>query len=314
MVIPMTGLCVLGKRLAHLSRRTGAVTVPDLFRARFGSPALGLTASLLILLYMSFMMVAQFKAGALIMKVSWPGTGALALAEDAVGGIDRAYYLGLALFAPVVVGYTIIGGFLAAVWTDLFQSVLMFLGVMTLLPLAVTAAGGMEQATLTAVSHTDARFAWGPGYSADGRRSITIGLAISYFFVYIFSGLGSPAGAVRVMATRSAATIRRAVLMLAVYNLWIYLPLVVISIAARSCLPRLSAPDEVIPRLAFETTRESLRRLAGGGPHPCRPVWRGHGDGQLIPCCDLLRRRARPLSAFLCDRPPATPSCAGSHK
>jgi SSS family solute:Na+ symporter/sodium/pantothenate symporter len=158
-VIPMTGWGVLAKRLAYLSRRTGAVTVPDLFRARFGSPALGLAASLLILFYMSFMMVAQFKAGALIMKVSWPWSGALALAEDTVGGIDRAYYLGLALFALVVVGYTIIGGFLAAVWTDLFQSVLMFLGVVLLLPLAVVAAGGMERATLTAVSHTDARFA-----------------------------------------------------------------------------------------------------------------------------------------------------------
>jgi SSS family solute:Na+ symporter/sodium/pantothenate symporter len=255
MVIPLTGLCILGKRLAHLSRRTGAVTVPDLFRARFGSPALGLAASLLIMFYMSFMMVAQFKAGALIMKISWPGTGALALTEDAVGGIDRAYYLGLALFAVVVVGYTIIGGFLAAVWTDLFQSVLMFLGVVTLLPLAVTAAGGMEQATLTAIRHTDARFAWGPGYSADGRSFHTVGLALSYFFVYIFSGLGSPAGMVRVMATRSAATIRRAVVLLGVYNLGIYLPLVMISISARSVLPRLSAPDEVIPRLAFGTTQ-----------------------------------------------------------
>src|SRR3954468_12775673 len=48
MVIPLTGLGVLGKRLAHLSRRTGAVTVPDLFRARFGSPSLGLVTSLLI--------------------------------------------------------------------------------------------------------------------------------------------------------------------------------------------------------------------------------------------------------------------------
>ena len=255
MVIPMTGLGVLAKRMAHLSRRTGAVTVPDLFRARFGSPALGLVASLLILFYMSFMMVAQFKAGALIMKVSWPGSGALALAEDTVGGIDRAYYLGLALFAIVVVGYTIIGGFLAAVWTDLFQSVLMFLGVVTLLPLAVAAAGGMERATLTAVSHTDARFAWGPGYASDGRSFHTVGLAISFFFVYIFSGMGSPAGLVRVMATRSSATIRRAVVLLAVYNLGIYLPLVVISIAARSVLPRLSAPDEVIPRLAFGATQ-----------------------------------------------------------
>jgi SSS family solute:Na+ symporter/sodium/pantothenate symporter len=260
MVIPLTGLGILGKRLAQLSRRTGALTVPDLFRARFGSPTLGLVASLMILFYMSFMMVAQFKAGALIMKISWPGTGVLALAEDASGGIDRAYYLGLALFTLVVVGYTVIGGFLAAVWTDLFQSVLMLCGVMILLPLAISAAGGMEQATLTAIRHTDARFAWAPGYSRDGRSFHTIGLALSYFCVFIFSGLGSPAGMVRVMATRSAATIRRSIAILSVYNLGIYRPLVLICVAGRSVLPHLSAPDEVIPRLAFGTTQ----RLWGG--------------------------------------------------
>src|SRR5580765_7383525 len=55
MVIPMTGLGILVKLLALLSRRTGAVTVPDLFLARFCSPSLGLTASLLILFYRSFM-------------------------------------------------------------------------------------------------------------------------------------------------------------------------------------------------------------------------------------------------------------------
>src|SRR5205085_6500375 len=43
--------------------------------------------------------------------------------------------------------------------------------------------------------------------------------------------------------------------LLSFYNMGIYLPLVVICIAARSVLPRLSAPDEVIPRLAFGTTR-----------------------------------------------------------
>lgn len=255
MVIPLTGLGILAKRLAQLSRRLGAVTVPDLFRARFASPALGLVSSLFLLFYMSFMMIAQFKAGALIMKISWPGTGALALAEDVPGGIDRAYYLGLALFTIVVVGYTVIGGFLAAVWTDLFQSVLMFLGVMLLLVLALSAAGGLERATQTAVAHTDARFAWGPGYARDDRMFHPLGLALSYFFVFIFSGLGSPASMVRVMATRSAATIRRSIALLSVYNLGIYLPLVVICVAARSVLPNLSAPDEVIPRLAFGTTR-----------------------------------------------------------
>ncbi len=71
MVVPITGFGILGKRLAEISRRCGAITMPDLFRERFGSPALGLLASLFILFYMSFMMVAQFKAGALIMKISW---------------------------------------------------------------------------------------------------------------------------------------------------------------------------------------------------------------------------------------------------
>src|SRR5262249_48724673 len=51
------------------------------------------------------------------------------------------------VFTLTVVGYTLIGGFLAAVWTDLFQSVLMWVGVMLLLPLAMVAAGGLPAAS-----------------------------------------------------------------------------------------------------------------------------------------------------------------------
>src|SRR5262245_36321959 len=72
MVVPITGFALFGKRIAQISRRTGAVTVPDLFRARFGSPAAGLVTSLLIIAFLSIMMIAQFKAGATIMKEAWP--------------------------------------------------------------------------------------------------------------------------------------------------------------------------------------------------------------------------------------------------
>src|SRR5438105_4078938 len=48
MVVPITGFGILGKRLAQLSRMTGAITVPDMFRSRFASPTLGLVASLWI--------------------------------------------------------------------------------------------------------------------------------------------------------------------------------------------------------------------------------------------------------------------------
>src|SRR5437868_4017737 len=47
MVVPITGFAVLGKRFAQLSRRTGAITVPDLFDARYGDQRVGLLASLL---------------------------------------------------------------------------------------------------------------------------------------------------------------------------------------------------------------------------------------------------------------------------
>ncbi len=65
MLVPITAFAVFGKRLAQLSHRTGAITVPDMFRARFASPRLGLITSLLILCFMSLLMIAQFKAGAL---------------------------------------------------------------------------------------------------------------------------------------------------------------------------------------------------------------------------------------------------------
>ena len=77
MVVPITGFGILGKRLAQLSRRTGAITVPDLFRTRFHSPALGLTCTIFILLYLSFMMFAQFKAGAIVIQLAWPSGGEL---------------------------------------------------------------------------------------------------------------------------------------------------------------------------------------------------------------------------------------------
>src|SRR3954453_15406125 len=72
MVAPLTILGVLGKRIGQLSRRTGAITLPDLLRERYGSPALGLLTSLLIMFFLTAFLVAQFKAGAVIMKIVVP--------------------------------------------------------------------------------------------------------------------------------------------------------------------------------------------------------------------------------------------------
>ena len=259
MVVPITGFAVLGKRFAQLSRRTGAITVPDLFDARFGDQRVGMAASLAILVFMTFLMIPQFKAGAIVMKLAWPGSGVLALSEDAPGDWDRAYLLGLAIFSLTVVGYTLIGGFLASVWTDLFQSVLMVIGVVLLFCLIVPVASraGFAQPTLDAVQATGPEFAFGPGLAKAGKPSfLPIGAALSFFFVWAIGGIGSPASMVRVMATKDTRTMRRSIVLLSFYNLLIYLPLVVICVCGRALLPNVTPEDEIIPRLAIWASQD----------------------------------------------------------
>ncbi|HEV3303008.1 MAG TPA: sodium:solute symporter [Planctomycetaceae bacterium] len=349
MVVPITGFGILGKRLAQISRRCGAITMPDLFRERFASPGLGLLASLFILFYMSFMMVAQFKAGALVMKIAWVGSARWSedenvgryrltkndvrqlaregLPADVVAALDPLeyklyssetqfaseirgelaklkpapsaeqvnrwirritaaseltdwpYITGLLVFTISVVGYTLIGGFLAAVWTDLFQSVMMWVGVVVFLILALRAvallqekeiASGappavaqmntLEFASRRAIEKTSPDFAFGPGYDGQhqGRTFLPVSLAFSFFWIWVFAGLGSPAGIVRIMACSSTVNIRRSIYLLGLYNAFIYIPLALISICGRALIPDLPVgkTDDVIPMLAMKVTSE----------------------------------------------------------
>ena len=254
MVVPITGFAVLGKRFAQLSRRTGAITVPDLFDARYGDQRVGFVASLAILAFLTFLMIAQFKAGALVMKLTWPGTSTLALVETAAdNAYDVPYLVGLGVFALTVVGYTLIGGFLASVWTDMFQSVLMLIGVVLLFALVVPFASqnGMERPTLDAIAATGDDYAFGPGFSPTELAFLPLGAAISFFFIWPIGGIGTPAGMVRVMACKSTDTIRRSIVLLSFYNGLIYLPLIVICICGRALMPSGFPPDEIIPRLAI---------------------------------------------------------------
>lgn len=261
MAVPLGAFAFVGKRMAQVSRRLGAITVPDFFRERYNSPALGIMTSAIIVLFLTVYLIPQFKAGALVMKVVWPGSGALSLSETA-GAVDTYYYVGLAVFTLSVVGYTLIGGFLGAVWTDLMQSVLMLVGVVALLVLALTLSRGPEGATKTALEQTGPSYAFAEGFRMDGSAFLPIGGALSFFFIWVLAGMGQPASLVRVMACKDTGTIRRSIALLSVYNALIYIPLVVICICGREIIPRLPAArsDEIIPQLALQTTS----RLPGG--------------------------------------------------
>src|SRR5262249_44311419 len=148
MVAPLTVLGVLGKRIGEISRKTGAITLPDLFRERYKCPALGLLTSLIVMFFLTCNLVPQFTAGARVLKIVLPSGAAGWLGgENAPVHIDSAYLVGLAIFTATVVAYTTYGGFLAAIWTDVFQSIVMAIGVLLLFPLAMEASGGLGAAT-----------------------------------------------------------------------------------------------------------------------------------------------------------------------
>ncbi|MDX2035141.1 MAG: sodium/solute symporter [Isosphaeraceae bacterium] len=265
MVAPLTVLGILGKRIGQLARKTGAITLPDLFRERFGSPALGLLTSIFIMLFLSCFLVAQFKAGGLLMKIVLPSaTYDWAAVEDLGAQTDAAYVVGLVIFTVTVVAYTAYGGFLAAVWTDVFQSIVMAIGVLILLPLALSASGGMEAATRKGMELAGDGFGFGPGA---GRNFHPVTLAFSFFVMWAITGMGQPSTMVRLMAFRDSRTLRVSILYLVIYNVLVYVPLIFIFVCARSILPGLEKPDEVMPRLVIALSNPYLAGLILAAPY-----------------------------------------------
>jgi sodium/pantothenate symporter len=151
MVFPLCTMGILGKRINQVARISGAITVPDVFRDRFRSPAIGVLSVTLIVFFMSFNLVAQFKAGSKILIVLLRDN---ALFQDGIVGMQTLlpagsaiapdYLLCLLMFALAVILYTTYGGFHAVVWTDVMQGIVMVFGVMIMLPLAISQVGGTE--------------------------------------------------------------------------------------------------------------------------------------------------------------------------
>ena len=132
MIYPLCAMGVLGKRLNQVARKTQAITIPDVLRDRFESPALGLFLTSTILLFTTCNLVAQFRAGAIILEGTFnfpAGWG---------------YTAGLLIFAGVVVLYTTYGGFRAVVWTDVMQGLVMGVGIVILLPIVIWRVGGLD--------------------------------------------------------------------------------------------------------------------------------------------------------------------------
>ncbi len=124
---------VIARRLRRYSEILEALTIPDFFTARFHGQAektIRFASLLVIVIFYSLYIGAQFKAAGLTLSSTFAGL---------------SYHQALVLGAVVIIFYTMMGGFFAVAWTDLFQGMLMVF-VMVILPvIGVISLGGVTK-------------------------------------------------------------------------------------------------------------------------------------------------------------------------
>ena len=219
MVAPLTVLGVLGKRIGQLSRQTGAITLPDLFRERFGSPALGLLTSLLIIFFLSCNLVAQFKAGGgdhedrpAVGRAGWVVVGEDIAASPRRGLLSSAWRSSRRRSWPTrpTAGSSRRSGptsSRASSWP---------IGVMILLPAGAGGHGGLAGGDLPGDGAGPTPGS--PSARGPGGRSTRSALAFSFFVMWAITGMGQPSTMVRLMAFRDSRTLRYSIIYLTIYN------------------------------------------------------------------------------------------------
>jgi sodium/proline symporter len=121
----------VSKRLRiYSAQANNSLTLPDYFENRFNDTTrvLRLVSAFVILLFFTFYTASGLVGGAILFENSFGMQYSTALIS---GGL-------------IIVGYTFIGGFLAVVWTDAVQAVLMFLALLVAPTVVILSSGGAE--------------------------------------------------------------------------------------------------------------------------------------------------------------------------
>ena len=121
---------IVARRLRRYSARIGAITVPDFFSRRYGDKKhlLSCIAALVILVFFIPYTASGFKA--------------IGTLFSSLFGVD--YHAAMIVGAIVVIGYTVMGGFMAVSFTDLIQSIFMTVALIVIVLFGINTAGGLD--------------------------------------------------------------------------------------------------------------------------------------------------------------------------
>ena len=179
---------IVARRLRRYSARLGAITVPEYFSRRYGDKKnllSGIAAAVILVFFVPYT-ASGFKA--------------IGTLFNSLFGVD--YHIAMIVGAVVVIGYTVLGGFMAVSFTDLIQSIFMTIALMVVVVFGIEMAGGVD----TVAANAQAL----PGYlsltkgydAATGTAASFGGLSIASTLAWGLGYFGMPHILLRFMAIK----------------------------------------------------------------------------------------------------------------
>lgn len=243
-------LCVvLAKRLRLLAQVREIYTVPDAVAARYGSRTAGGLAAGAVVVGVVGYLGAQLQA--------------LGVLFDAVFG--GGVVLGMALGVLIVVFYSVAGGMIAGVYTDLFQGLLMMGAAVAVFAYALEAGGGLGEITRTVASSAD----FGPGFLQPA-GTVPWATVLGFYFVFGVGVLGQPHMLHKFYMLKDPRRLKWMPLVLGGSQavcllIWLGVGLAVPALVAAGRLAPLARPDDAAPTFLLQFTPELLAGVVLAG-------------------------------------------------
>ena len=243
----LVNIYFVAPRLRRLSAEHGSVTLTDVITRRWGDPGnvLRITATTIILACMMIYVASQMTAAGKAFSSS--------LGLDAEG---PGYLYGVLIGAAVITIVTVLGGFRAVAWTDLFQGLLVATALIVLPLWAIARLGGFG-ALFAGLGAID------PNYlTATGGR---LGPAMWGFIVgELGIGLGYPGMphvVTRYMATRSDRDVQRLQIIAMMWGVAVFYGAGLVGLVGRVSLPELADGERALMALALQFTHPLIAGL-----------------------------------------------------
>lgn len=233
-----------GTRIWALGRYYRFINVTDYIGDRYGSPATGGLAGLVMIAALVPYIGAQFR-----------GAG-ITLTEMSGGSVP--FWIGAVFLAAVVVAYVMAGGFRSVVWTDVIQGVVMYVVLIAGAFIIVRAVSGDASTLMTQVQEQDPALLSNPGPNG----LFAFPYILSIVLIFSMADFVIPQLHQRWLAARSAMSLKKIAISLAVGTMVVYTCNFFIAMAGRVHLPNLENPETVYPALIAEFLPPVLLILA----------------------------------------------------